>query len=108
MLTSFELDKLLAEFRQELENLYGDRLVDLILYGSRARGDATEDSDIDIALILKSPVSPGDEILRVGPILNRFFLEYDRLISIFPVSEENFLDRHTPILENIRGEGIRV
>jgi uncharacterized protein len=108
MRTSFQLDQLLTEFRQELENLYGDRLVDLVLYGSQARGDATENSDIDIMVILKSPISPGDEIFRMGNIMNKLNLKYDQLVSIMPMSEENFLCQKTPFLENVREEGIRV
>ena len=68
MPTSLKLDKILQEFRQELEKLYGERLIKLVLYGSQARGDAKEDSDIDIMVVLKNPVSPGDEIFRMGEI----------------------------------------
>ena len=54
-----KLEKIITEFRQALEQIYGDKLINLVLYGSQARGDATEDSDIDMMVILKSPVSPG-------------------------------------------------
>lgn len=40
---------------------YGDRLSNLILFGSQARHESTADSDIDILLILKGEISPGDE-----------------------------------------------
>jgi predicted nucleotidyltransferase len=43
-----KLEKIITEFRQALEKIYGDKLINLVLYGSQARGDATEDSDIDI------------------------------------------------------------
>jgi predicted nucleotidyltransferase len=101
-----KLEKIISEFRQALEKIYGDKLINLVLYGSQARGDATEDSDIDIMVILKSPVSPGDEIFRMGEVKNQINLKYDQLISVLPISEEDFLRKDTPLLANIRREGI--
>jgi predicted nucleotidyltransferase len=101
-----KLDKIITEFRQQLEKLYGDKLINLVLYGSQARGDATENSDIDIMVILKNPVSPGDEIFRMGEIKNQLNLKYDQLISIFPISQEDFFSKQTPLLDNIRREGV--
>ncbi len=106
MPTSLKLDKILQEFRQELEKLYGERLIKLVLYGSQARGDAKEDSDIDIMVVLKNPVSPGDEIFRMGEIKNKLNLKYDRLISVLPISEPDFFYKQTPLLDNVRREGI--
>jgi predicted nucleotidyltransferase len=100
------LEKIITEFRQALEKIYGDKLINLVLYGSQARGDATEDSDIDVMVILKSPVSPGDEIFRMGEVKNQINLKHDQLISVLPISEEDFLFKDTPLLENIRREGI--
>jgi predicted nucleotidyltransferase len=100
------LEKIITEFRQALEKIYGDKLISLVLFGSQARGDATEDSDIDVMVILKSPVSPGDEIFRMGEVKNQINLKHDQLISVLPISEEDFLCKDTPLLENIRREGI--
>ncbi|KAF5427026.1 type I restriction enzyme, S subunit [Candidatus Methanophagaceae archaeon] len=49
---------ILKEFREELENLYENKLKSIILYGSWARGDATGDSDIDMLLFLKEKSFP--------------------------------------------------
>ena len=100
------LEKIITEFRQALEKIYGDKLISLVLFGSQARGDATEDSDIDVMVILKSPVSPGDEIFRMGEVKNQINLKYDQLISVLPISVDDFLCKDTPLLENIRREGI--
>src|SRR5437870_387499 len=46
-------DPVLIRFRAALDALYGDRLERVVLFGSRARGDAREDSDYDVAVFLK-------------------------------------------------------
>jgi predicted nucleotidyltransferase len=102
------LDKMIAEFQQELRKLYGSQFKNLILYGSQARGNATEESDIDLMIVLTHLTSPGDEILRMGEITNKLNLKYDQLISIFPISEQDFYHKKTPLLENVRQEGIMI
>jgi predicted nucleotidyltransferase len=59
-----ELTPLLAELRCRFEALYGERLVQMILFGSQARGDAEPGSDIDVLIVLKDPVHAGEETDR--------------------------------------------
>ena len=60
------LKTILSELRQYLSELYGARLVDVALFGSQARGDAVEGSDIDVLIALKGEVYAGKEIDRTG------------------------------------------
>jgi predicted nucleotidyltransferase len=60
------LATIVARLRRRFQVLYGERLVKLILYGSQARRDAGPYSDIDILVVLKSPVRPGQEIERTS------------------------------------------
>jgi predicted nucleotidyltransferase len=46
-------DTVLKEVKDTLEKNLGDRLVKMVLYGSRARGDFDIESDIDIAIIVR-------------------------------------------------------
>jgi uncharacterized protein len=103
-----KLTTLLREFKQSLEELYGDRLIHLILYGSYARNQATDASDIDILVVLKDPVSVAEEIFRMGTIKTILNLKYDELISVLPISQTEYLHKTTPLLQNIRQEGIAV
>lgn len=48
-------DPILTRFRAALDETYGSRLDRVVLFGSRARGDARPDSDYDIAVFLKEP-----------------------------------------------------
>ena len=61
-------DPILKRFRAALAELYGDRLERVVLFGSRARGDAREDSDCDVAVFIKD----------LGP----FWGEVDRLVDV--------------------------
>lgn len=96
---------ILKEFREELENLYENRLK-IILYGSWARGDATGDSDIDMVIVLEGKVIPGKEIDRMIDIITEINLKHGVLISIYPVSEEDYSTINSPLLINVRREGV--
>ncbi|MEA5476419.1 nucleotidyltransferase domain-containing protein [Pseudanabaena galeata UHCC 0370] len=98
----------LHELKRGLKELYGDRLVKLILFGSHARGEANLDSDIDLLAVLKSPVSQFQEILNMSELRVKMLLEQDELVSIIPMSEEDFHTRNVALLRNIRKEGIEL
>jgi predicted nucleotidyltransferase len=47
----------LDDLERHLRTRYGSRFVRLILFGSRARGDARPDSDVDVAIVLRGPMT---------------------------------------------------
>jgi uncharacterized protein len=101
-----KIRQLLKVFRGELEVLYGERLVYLVLYGSFARHEETEGSDVDVLVVLGGEVSPVDEIRRMGDASTDLLLKHNELISIVPMSLDDFLYRRSPLLRNVRREGI--
>ncbi|TRU82271.1 MAG: nucleotidyltransferase domain-containing protein [Microcystis novacekii Mn_MB_F_20050700_S1] len=100
------LKTILARLKQELEKHYGDRLKQLIMFGSQARGDAHPDSDIDVLVVLKGEVNAGEEIEKTSPIIASLSLEKDVVISCIFMDEYRFIHRSGPLLRNIRKEGI--
>ena len=86
--------------------LYQDRLLHLTLFGSQARGEAEKDSDIDVLVVLKPPVSVGTEIKYTSKIVADLSLQHDVVISCLFMDEEHYSTRTTPLLRNIRREGI--
>jgi predicted nucleotidyltransferase len=107
-LTKEKLNTILTELHHYLEELYGPRLVSLVLYGSQARGDAEPGSDIDVLVVLEGPVNPGEEIERSGDIVAGLSLVYDEVISSVFVSVDRFEREQSPLLINVRQEGITV
>jgi predicted nucleotidyltransferase len=103
---SMQTKRAIREFVERAQLLYGDRLCQVILYGSSARNEATEESDIDLAVVLAGEVRPGTKIDRMIDIITDVNLEYGVLLSVYPVSEENYRNINSPLLMNIRREGI--
>ncbi|MHA1292825.1 MAG: nucleotidyltransferase domain-containing protein [Promethearchaeota archaeon] len=99
---------ILEEIKKVLENLYKERLIDLILYGSYARGEERDDSDIDLAVILKGDIELFEEIRRIIDVTYDIGLKYNKFISIRPISENQYYIRNTPYIMNVKGEGISI
>lgn len=98
---------ILQELKESLKKLCGDQILKIVLFGSRARGDFDEDSDIDIALIVRE-LSPKlkDKILDN---VAEFELRHDVVLSVIILSEEDFnhlKERERRIALDIEREGI--
>lgn len=96
-----------TEYKVNLRDLYGNELVELIVFGSYARGDFHKESDIDFAVVLKKPtVRPAEEILKTSPISVQLELKYGMMLSTLPVSIEKKQTSMQGIYQDIRKEGI--
>ena len=103
-----ELSTILADLRRHLEALYGPRLVRLVLFGSQARAEAEPGSDIDVLVVLSGPVEPGVEIGRTAAAVAELSLRDDVVVSCTFVSSDRYLTEQSPLLMNVRREGVPV
>lgn len=101
-----KIRQVLDEFRAEVEKLYNKKLKNIILYGSWARGKATKESNVDLIVVLTGKVLPGKEIDRMINIITDMNLKYGVLLSVYPVSEKEYSKVNSPLLINVRREGI--
>ncbi|MEY4877212.1 MAG: hypothetical protein RL708_2361 [Bacteroidota bacterium] len=96
------------EVKQIAQKIYGDELTDVVLYGSYARNEAWEESDLDLMVLFKMPHNASKEISKMQTESSK--LQLDNLIYIsFLISDENkFSSVPLPIYYNIKKEGIKI
>ncbi|HJW82878.1 MAG TPA: nucleotidyltransferase domain-containing protein [Anaerolineae bacterium] len=98
----------LDQVKEALTSIYGDKLSGVYLYGSYARGDFREGSDVDLMIALKGEITPGEEVNRLSRILSDICLRYNLLIATYPVSDKWIEERQSPLFVNVRREGVRL
>ncbi len=93
-----------SEYRDGLKEIFQDDLDSVIIYGSQARGESTDESDIDILCVMKKPFNYGELILKTAKISADISLKHDVVISTAFVTVDEFRTKNTPFLKNVRKE----
>jgi uncharacterized protein len=108
-LTQHEINSLINEFRNYALAKYKENIDKIYLYGSYARGDNDEESDIDICVIVKNDKS-NPRYLReeFSDIQCELGLKYGVLISLLFKTKDEFEERIQilPFYMNIVNEGV--
>jgi predicted nucleotidyltransferase len=97
---------LLDDLKAELEDLYGDRLARVVLYGSYARGEAHEESDVDVLVVLEGEVDAAREIRRMGDAAFEVGLRHGQYVSVFPVSADDYAAATSNWLQNVHRDEV--
>lgn len=89
-----------------MQRHYGKRLDRIVLFGSYARGDYNEESDVDYLVVLDDDtVSSFREVTTTSADRNAYYLETFIHISAVVVSLAQFLASNRPFFREVRKEG---
>lgn len=97
----------LTELVNGLVSIMESRLESIILYGSVARGTNTEDSDIDIALMMYGKLDPDTED-KLSDFIVDMNLKYDKVFSVIDIDIRHFQKwiKVLPFYQNVEQEGV--
>ncbi|MDT0632848.1 nucleotidyltransferase family protein [Rubrivirga litoralis] len=98
-------DGFLPALRRRLEAHYGDRLVRAVLFGSYARGEATEESDVDVLVVLGGEVDAWEEGKPLSDISVDLMFEFGPALSIVVVDEALY-ERNWSFIQNVREDAL--
>jgi uncharacterized protein len=99
---------LLKVLKEELSRIYPDKLRGLYLYGSYARQEQDQESDLDILIVLSGLDHYSSETARTSRLISQLSLEYGITVSRAFVRERDWKSYDSPWLRNIREEGIAI
>ena len=105
-----KIKAVVAQFAKEAEKIYGTVLRAVILYGSCARGDFADDSDIDVMVLLDvAQEEIGIERKKILDVSDQIDLEYDVVLA--PVIQSwRLYNRYMAVscfYQNVQKEGIK-
>src|SRR5215469_11839546 len=86
-------DPILKRFRGALDDIYGSRLERVVLFGSRARGDAREDSDYDVAVFIKDLGSLSRELDRLADLETDILFDTGAIVNALPLAAGAYRER---------------
>lgn len=98
-------DPILRRFRAALDEIYGQRLERVVLFGSRARGDARADLDYDVAVFLRDLSDRPAELNRLADLGTDILNETGEFIHAMPYRAGSYAER-TPLMLALRSEGV--
>jgi uncharacterized protein len=98
-------DPTLARFRAALAEVYGDRIERVVLFGSRARGDAHAESDYDVAVFLRDMTDRAQEMNRLADLATDILYDVGGVVHAMPYRAGAYNER-TPLMHEVRADGI--
>src|ERR1700745_4519623 len=99
-------DPVLKPLGAALDEMYGERIERVVLFGSRARGDAREDSDYDVAVFLRDMTDRFAEMDRLADLSTKIIVEDDGpFIHAMPYPARSY-DERPPLMLPVRSDGI--
>jgi len=98
-------EPVLRRFRAAVTEIYGSRAERVVLYGSRARGDARPDSDYDVVVFLRDMPGRAREMTRIAEVETEILYDTGAVINALPLPAEAYRER-TGFMSELRRDGL--
>ena len=98
-------DPVLTRFRATVTEIYGERVERVVLFGSRARGDAKPDSDYDVAVFIRDGGTFTDETARLAAVSTDILFDTGAVVSATPFPAAAYRER-TGFMHELRRDGL--
>lgn len=98
--------QLVNQIKKCLIKEYGEKIKQVIIYGSYVRGESTKDSDIDVLVVIDNSLNPFEVRKSLSDTIFDILLEKGELISVIPMPETIFKNYKLPFILNVKEEGI--
>jgi predicted nucleotidyltransferase len=104
-----KMDNILSEIIEDIKNLYGEKLKEIVLYGSYSRKQQDDESDIDILILVdtdESELKYYDK--RLNNIISDIGYRHKKVLSLIDMSYEkfNYWVDVVPFYKNVKDEGV--
>ena len=99
-------ENIVSQFKTIIQQLYGERLSQVILFGSYARGEEKPSSEMDFLIVLKDKhISTFSEIEKINNLAYGMILKYGKIISFVPTTMEKFEKSPNHFYRVVKKEG---
>jgi len=99
------IEHLLIELHETLQKCLGNNFCYLVLFGSYARQEDTEESDIDLLVVLHEVGNYLEKYREIAPVLQEIGFLHGKFVSIVLATQITFQENQLPFYRNIRREG---
>jgi predicted nucleotidyltransferase len=103
-----KVKRLVDQVKAYLHAMYGQSIRSVILYGSHARGEATESSDVDVLVLIDPSLKPRQVRESLSDLLYDMLLDEHELVSVIVLPEDHFERHNLPFMLNVRKEGVMI
>lgn len=100
-------EKILMELVSGIVKIMEHKIVSIVLYGSVAKGTNTEESDVDVAILMHGQLDYNTEE-QLSDFIVDMDLKYDKVFSVIDIDFDNFKkwEKVMPFYQNVTQEGI--
>lgn len=101
-----KVKRLVDQVKAHLNEVYGEGIKRVILYGSHARGEATKNSDVDVLVLTDPSLNPSEVMDSLSTLLFDMIMDEGELVSVIVIPEDFFENHNLPFMLNVRKEGV--